>query len=111
MTDYALFDKAELLDRVGDDEELVDDLIELYLEDYPSKIEDIKNNLSSGDGAAVSAAAHGIKGSSANLSFNSVAEFAKQIEFAGKENNLDEAAARFIDLEAEIVKLLAVISL
>ena len=110
MTEYAIYDKAELLDRVGEDEELVQELIELFLEDYPNKITGIEEGLKNADADLVHTSAHGLKGSCGNLSFNSVAEYAKQIESAGKEGNFKEAANSFELLKSELEKLLSIIA-
>lgn len=110
MTEFELFDKAELLDRVGNDEELVGELIELYLDDYPEKIQGIEDGLASADSETVRKSAHGLKGASGNLSFNSVSELARQIEFAAKDNDLESAGSAFTELKSELEKLLDLIS-
>ncbi len=105
-----LFDKAELLDRVGDDEELIQELIELFIDDYPGKISGIEDGLAAQDAEKVRDSAHGLKGASANLSFNSVSGIAKTIEFAARDENLVLVAENLVLLKSEIARLLEIIS-
>ena len=104
-----IFDRDELLERIGEDEELMNELIELFKEDYPEKIVDIQQGLESGDAESVRKSAHGLKGSAGNLSFNALSERAKNIELAAKSEDLDTAAAEFTLLMEELDKLLPLI--
>ena len=78
-----------LADRIGGDEELLVDLIDLYMDDYPDKLRAISKALEAGDTEGLKKAAHGLKGASANLSFISVFEMTKNLEEAGSNNKLE----------------------
>ncbi len=61
-----IFDKAGLIERLMDDEELVKEVIEGFLEDIPHRIAALKEALERGDTPVVQRQAHTIKGASAS---------------------------------------------
>jgi len=104
-----IFNREELLERIGEDEELMIELIELFKEDYPEKIVAIQRGLETGDSESVRKSAHGLKGSAGNLSFNALSERAKNIELAARDGNMDSAAEEFPLLMEELDRLLPMI--
>ncbi|MBK8980455.1 MAG: Hpt domain-containing protein [Planctomycetes bacterium] len=83
----------ELLDISGeDDPELLVDLIDMFLEDGPLKVQTILEGLAAGDLDAVERAAHALKSSAGNLGASYVQDLAEQLQIAG--HNRDAVAAR-----------------
>ncbi len=64
------------------------ELIQLYLEEAPNQIAEIKQQFASGNAKAMGEAAHSLKGSSLNLGANHLADICKQIELKGKRGDL-----------------------
>lgn len=90
----------ELQKATGRD--LLTQVIELYLDDAPSRLGQIRRALSEGDAAQAEQLAHSIKGSSANIGAQVVVALAAEIEqdFAGGVlGRIDEKLDR---LESEI---------
>ncbi|MEC7585020.1 MAG: Hpt domain-containing protein [Planctomycetota bacterium] len=73
----------ELLSLSEDgDPELLLDLIELFLDDGPGKIEAVVDGLEQGDFEKIERAAHTLKGSSGNLGAQALQETCEQLQLA-----------------------------
>lgn len=57
-----IFDRKTALEQMGGDEELMVELVELFLEDLPERLQEIEAALAAGDAEALSRAAHTLKG-------------------------------------------------
>ena len=75
----------ELLNNLDNDKELLQEIMEGYLEETNNYIQEIETAINAGNYEEIKINAHSIKGSSLNISANQFAEVAKEIEFAGKE--------------------------
>ncbi len=78
-------DRAALLARVGGDDQLLREIVGLFLEDAPRLFQDIRKALASGDAEGLRVAAHGLKGAAANFGANRVSEIALQLEMLGRD--------------------------
>ena len=99
--DGKVFDRDELMERLDGDEELLQDILEIYVEDAPRLIKKIKNAYSEHDIELVDREGHTLKGASANISAPAVRDTAHQIEMAGKSGNLDGVDALIRQVEKE----------
>ena len=100
-----IFDVDDFMDRVEDDEELACELVEIFLEDAPEKLEMINQGVSNGDAETVEKAAHSLKGAAGNLSAKVVRELALKLETMGKGGTLDGAAELVAQVEGEYEKV------
>ena len=84
LTDPALqpLDLAEMRRQLGDDEELVSELIALFLGDYHGRLESLTAALDARDTDCVRSVAHTIKGGASNLCARGVTEAARGLETA-----------------------------
>jgi signal transduction histidine kinase/HPt (histidine-containing phosphotransfer) domain-containing protein len=73
-------DWDELRERLGGDDDLMEDVVRLFLEDCPERLEDIRTAIERRDMARIRATAHAIKGTAANLSARQVVEAARVLE-------------------------------
>ncbi len=105
-----VFDKSDLLDRLGDDEDLCKEIIELFIEDTPHQINKLKKALEKKDASIIQRQAHLLKGSSANTSVLGMQEIAFQIEKAGETGDLEIATSLLLKLEEEFEKFKRIIS-
>ena len=64
------FDRASLLERVEGDEELLAEMIKLFLADAPRLLDAMRNALQQGDMIVLERSAHSMKGAASNLSAN-----------------------------------------
>jgi HPt (histidine-containing phosphotransfer) domain-containing protein len=88
-----------LLDR--DAPELLDELVELYLQDAPVQLSGIIGAIRGGDADLAADAAHALKGSSAYMGAGALASLCSRIEKLSAARDLEEAARLLGQLEAE----------
>ncbi|MEM0929387.1 MAG: Hpt domain-containing protein [Pseudomonadota bacterium] len=80
-------------------------ILDAYWESNDNLIGAIGTAIKAGDTTALAAAAHGLKGSSANLGAIVVAERARKIEVAARDGDMDAAQACFDHLNADIASV------
>ncbi len=73
------FSKSDLLEHIGSDD-IVDQLIELALVDFPKLINDIDSSLQNSEISNMKKTAHQLKGVALNMSCNTLADIAAKIE-------------------------------
>ncbi len=73
-------DLPELLARVEYDRELLREIMDIFHEDFPVLLAELKAALGRGDLHAVRVAAHTLKGMMASLSFNRASASARRVE-------------------------------
>jgi PAS domain S-box-containing protein len=101
-----VFDQVSLMVRVMEDADLAKNIMELFLEDIPKRIEMLKRFLDAGDASGVERQAHSIKGASANVSGEALRAVAFEMEKAGKAGDLDAARGLMTRLEEQLEKLI-----
>ena len=100
-----VFDKAGMMARLMDDEDLARTVVEGFLEDIPKQIEALKGYLEAGDAARAERQAHTIKGASANVGGEALRAVAFEMEKAGKTGDLEAVTARLPELETQFARL------
>jgi two-component system, sensor histidine kinase and response regulator len=98
-----VFDRARALDRIGGDEQLLDELIGLFLEDVPLKRGSIKSALASGDSRLLERNAHNLRGALLTLSAGPAAQAALDLEEAARTGGPRSAAAMALEFELELL--------
>jgi len=76
--------RAETLERLGGDEQLLDELIAIALRDLPNELQALDAALQARDRAAVKHHAHSIKGAAANIGALALAHHAGRLEQASQ---------------------------
>ena len=84
-----IIDLEDVLNRIQGDKELLIELIEIFIEDCPSKIDSIVELLKSSDALALSEVAHGLKGAASNISAEKLREIFLKMEETAKNENLE----------------------
>jgi len=105
----ASFDKAAMLCRMMDDEDLALQIVMAFLDDIPKRIKSLQESIRSGNCAAAERIAHCVKGASANVSAERLTDLASKIEHAGKAGNLALLKTYSLDLEAVFNSAMAAI--
>lgn len=100
-----LFDRSAALERIGGDEELLQEIADLFLEEYPVLIKEIRNAVASRNAESLERSAHSLKGSVANFEARAAMEAAFRLESMGRTHNLDQAGQALLDLEAALEAL------
>jgi PAS domain S-box-containing protein len=107
--DIATFDRRDLLNRLSGDEDLLADVVKMFVEDCPRRLDAIRAGVERGDAAQIRSEAHALKGAAGNLSANGVFAAARALESAAAEGRLDAVADLCQRLSAEADRLLALL--
>ena len=100
-----LWDKAQALDRLGGDEELLHELCQIFLEESPKLLLKLRQAVVDADAQAVMRAAHSLKGELGYLGAAVASQVARELEDMGHDENLSGAAEALLLLEREMADL------
>jgi CheY-like chemotaxis protein len=96
-----IFDEAALRERVGGDDDLMADVIRLFLDDLPVRLAAIEGAVTARNADAIRTEAHSLKGAAGNLSAGGLFEAARRLERAGAEAQLEAVASSWSQLSVE----------
>ena len=99
IVDPQVFD--ELLSTTGGDAEFMRELIDTYFADAPQLLAQMRSALAGSQHEEFRRAAHSLKSNSATLGALTLSSVAKDLEMMGKDGNLDGAAVKLAQAEAE----------
>ena len=102
----AAFNRAELIERLGGDPELLKDVIRLFLEDCPLRLAAIKQAVDQEDAELIRTTAHALKGAAGTLAARGVFEAAQTLERLGTEARLEPVHAAWRTLAKEAAELM-----
>ena len=102
---HAQVDLVAALDRVGDDRELLHDVAQLFIGDYPNCLAEIRAAIDAQDAAKLEREAHTLKGSVANFGAAASVEAALHLEQLGRSGDLNGAQAGLAKLEGVLQEL------
>jgi HPt (histidine-containing phosphotransfer) domain-containing protein len=94
-------DKAELVERIENDLEFLADALQVYNEDCPQLISQMRDALSHQHSAALGAAAHTLKGLLSNFAAHPAVEAALKLEAMASRHELSGAEQALAVLENE----------
>ena len=86
------FDREELMDRIGNDQTVYESTVRFFKTHVADLLKQIKNAVDNKIAEDVSNIAHTLKGVTANMSAKEMSGTALDLENAGKENQMDQAA-------------------
>lgn len=101
-----ILDVAALERQTGGDVGLRREIVQMFLEDCPQRIDAIGVALAQGDLTEVVSSSHALKGSAAYMKASIVRERAADLETAAREGRPADAAARLDELRAAVGRLL-----
>jgi PAS domain S-box-containing protein len=78
--DTNTFDKQDLLSKLGDDPELLKELIEIAIDDISKMVESLKTAIANEDLPTAKTVAHSLKGTAMNMCFNQLGILAKEVD-------------------------------
>lgn len=101
-----VFNRAALMKRVMEDEELARGVIDRFLQDTPQRLAALSGALADGDTDLARRHAHTLKGSSAVMSAPALCEAAFRVEVAAESGDIAEAVSMLPDVydQFEILK-------
>jgi len=98
-------DIPDALERIGGDQSFLDELLNLYFEEFELKSDELRKALEKDDFKSIQELSHGLKGSSANLSLLALQKASYEMEMAGREKNIEKAKESFLLLGNEFKRL------
>ncbi len=98
----APWSKSEVLDRLGEDEDLLRELCGIFLNESAKLLEKLRQAIADGEAEAVMRAAHSLKGEVSYLSAPAATEAARRLEDMGHKHDIARAPEAFALLEREL---------
>jgi CheY-like chemotaxis protein len=108
--DITQFDEAELMERLGGDHEVRQEVVAIFRHSTPELLAEIRTAIDSRDLTRLRTAAHTLKGAAGNLSAKRLAALALEIEQAGQASDVALAAHYFPRLALETEELLTILT-
>jgi two-component system sensor histidine kinase/response regulator len=103
-TSDKVFDAALALELMGQDVGLMIELANLFCDEYPLLLANLKQAIALGESKAVEQIAHDVKGTTSNFGAGATAAVAKRLEDIGRQGDLREAEATYGALETAITQ-------
>jgi two-component system, sensor histidine kinase and response regulator len=95
------FNQSELRERLQGNDDLMGELIQLFVGDVPVQLKAIALALEEHSAKQLENAAHSLKGSAASLGATALAAIARKLEIRGRDEKLDGAEVEFTELSSE----------
>jgi HPt (histidine-containing phosphotransfer) domain-containing protein len=102
-----VIDRTSVFEYFEDDVDLIRDIAQLFLDACPRRLSTIREAIALGNGPALEAAAHSLRGSASNFGAAAVVAVTLRLEGMGRADDLSDAAESYRVLEREIVCLQA----
>lgn len=99
--DVVVFDLALAMRVVGDDREILREIIDVYIEDQEGMLKTLAAAFEAGDAASVELHAHSLKGAAANVGGQRVRAVSHEIERAARANQLEVARSHWPVMQRE----------
>lgn len=98
-------DLEDGLARAGDDRDFYRELLQMFVDDAPLRIEELMAAIDAHDATRICSVAHGMKGAAANLSANAVRDCAHQLETLARQGAIQGYESPFARLRKELRRL------
>ncbi len=96
-----IFDDVEAIARYDGDLEVLNMIVESFIQDTPQTFEIVNSALDAGDATVVGAQAHAFKGGAGYIGAKRIQAVAQAMETAGKEGDLETASLLLVKAESE----------
>lgn len=105
-----VWDQDDFQQRILGVESVFQVLIELFIEEIPQKVNELEQSLTLQDFAQLAHLAHSLKGEASNLSVKQFYRVAYQLEEAAKQQNLDLAKQKLLELKQSMEQTLRLLT-
>jgi HPt (histidine-containing phosphotransfer) domain-containing protein len=102
-----LCDRESFCERIGDDEETFHELVDLFLDVQPAKMDLLAQAIASDDYAQTRIQAHALAGTFRNMSLDALGDCAKRLEHAAAGMDVDIARGAFLELDELFARALS----
>ncbi len=103
--DEAIVDWDEALERVAGSQETLDELVDIFLEQWPQMMDEIEQGVARADHTTLRRAAHTLKGSAAIFGARPVVDAADRLSEMGRLQQLDGADEALRELQDEMDRM------
>ena len=103
-------DGAVAIDCFEGDQELVHQIAQLFLDDYPARMTEIAEAVAQRDSGRLERAAHALRGSAANFNAQQAVDAVRALEIMGISDDLTGAEEALVVLRQEMMRLCASLS-
>ncbi|EFI32977.1 multi-sensor hybrid histidine kinase [Desulfonatronospira thiodismutans ASO3-1] len=107
--DQGHFVEAELAERVMHDEELLQEILQQFIQEAPKRMQNLEKSLHSKNPEQARSYAHALKGISANISARNLSEKAWAMEKAAGAEDMEEMHRLLPEMERELENLITVL--
>ena len=108
--DHRIVDRSAILAQVDGDMELLAELVDLFLDTYPSLLGEMHQGIRDQVPSRVSEAAHSLKGALGNFWPTAGMDLVLTLELMGRDGNLSRAEEKLRELEIEMVRISSALS-
>jgi CheY-like chemotaxis protein/HPt (histidine-containing phosphotransfer) domain-containing protein len=98
----ALWDPTKALQKVDGDEQLLHELVQIFLNESPKQMQSLEDAIETGDPEKLERTAHNLKGELGYLGLSDAARKALALESMGQQRSLQSAAKLFTTFQAEL---------
>jgi len=102
-----LFDRASLMERIGNDEHVLRELVDPVMDLQPQRMNELAHALASEELDLARGYAHTLAGGFRSVSMPSLGDLAKEIELCAAREELAECRNRFLELDATFAQVMA----
>jgi signal transduction histidine kinase/DNA-binding response OmpR family regulator len=102
----AVYNRPEALDCVGGDEEMLLEMMQMFLEDGPNMLADVAQAIGQGDPARVAETAHALRGSVGIVGARTAFDASLVVENIGRSGDLSQAAEAYETLKQCVDRLI-----
>ena len=101
-----VWDMGDTMERLGGDEQLFHEIIEIFLDDVPKQMAAMGQAIAEGNAEAIEQVAHTLKGELGYLGISEVSRKAREMEEFGQKSDIRLAASLYATFERELCELL-----
>ncbi|MGC2404427.1 MAG: Hpt domain-containing protein [Acidobacteriaceae bacterium] len=100
-----VWDRADTLERLGGDEGLLQEVIEIFLTDIPKHMASLQEAITNHDAASLEQVAHTVKGEVGYMGIATISNLARELEEGGRNADFARAAILYASLEPLLSQL------
>jgi HPt (histidine-containing phosphotransfer) domain-containing protein len=102
-----LFDRESLLDRIGGDASVLAELIELFLDLQPQRMNKLAQLIAAADYPAAAREAHALAGALHSMSMRAPGDLAKALEQTAAQHDPERCRSLFLALDGTCAQVMA----
>ncbi len=99
LASYKIFNHNELMNKALNSEEIASQVLDIFMEQAPQTIQELKEAFQAGDNERLLEASHKLKGSAFTIAADRLGEISRLIEEKARQNNKEELSALIEALE------------